>query len=116
MHEYSIAYDIYKTARHAALEHHAGQVTCIHVDVGEMAMVNPEQVEFLFTAISAEDPLFAAARLCCRPVKPLLRCSCGYEGDSIFVCPQCGSMPELVEGREVVVARIEIEVDEEESE
>ncbi len=113
MHEYSIAYDIYRTARHAALENHAEQVTCIHVDVGEMAMVNPEQVEFLFSAIVADDPLFVAARLDCRPVQPLLRCSCGYEGDSVFVCPQCGSMPELVEGKEVVVSRIEIEVEDE---
>ena len=113
MHEYSIAYDIYKTARRAALENGASQVKAIHVDIGEMAMVNPEQVEFLFSAIAAEDPLFKDARLIPRTVKPHLRCSCGYEGEEMFVCPSCGQMPELVEGREVVVNHIEIEVEDE---
>jgi hydrogenase nickel incorporation protein HypA/HybF len=38
------------------------------------------------------------------------KCSCGYEGDEIFVCPRCGALPELVKGREIVVTNIEIEV------
>jgi hydrogenase nickel incorporation protein HypA/HybF len=38
------------------------------------------------------------------------RCSCGYAGDEIFICPQCGALPELVKGREIVVTSVEIEV------
>jgi hydrogenase nickel incorporation protein HypA/HybF len=114
MHEYSIAYDIYATAKHAAESHGATQITCIHVDVGEMAMVNAEQVQFLFTAICADDPLFSLVSLDCRPVKPRVKCSCGYEGGERFVCPSCGGLPELLEGREIVVTNIEIEVDDEE--
>ncbi len=111
MHEYSIAYDIYTTARRAALENRANLVKRIHVDVGEMALVNPEQVEFLFLAISEDDPLFQGATLVCRPVKPRTRCTCGYEGDEIFICPTCGALPEVVHGREIVVTSLEIDVD-----
>ena len=111
MHEYAIAHDIYMTARRAALENQANLVKRIHVDIGEMALVNPEQVEFLFSVISEEDPLFAGATLVCRPLKPRTRCGCGYEGEEIFVCPTCGALPEVVHGREIVVTSLEIDVD-----
>jgi len=112
MHEYSIAYDIYATARRTAIDHHADRILRIHVEVGSMAMVNPEQVNFLFSTICEDDPLFTGAELVCTGVAPVTRCSCGYEGDSCFVCPKCGALPELVKGREIRVSNIEIEVEE----
>ena len=111
MHEYSIAYDLYATARTAALEHQAKQVKKISVEVGKMAMVNPEQVVFLFDTIKEEDPLFKEAVLDCKETDPQTRCSCGYTGDEIYICPRCGALPELVRGREIVVTNVEIEVD-----
>ncbi|HTY52273.1 MAG TPA: hydrogenase maturation nickel metallochaperone HypA [Methanomicrobiales archaeon] len=111
MHEYAIAHDIYMTARRAAQENRANFVKRIHVDIGEMALVNPEQVDFLFHAIAEDDPLFHGATLDCRTVKPRTRCVCGYEGDEIFVCPTCGALPEVVQGREIVVTSLEIDVD-----
>ena len=111
MHEYSIAYDLYTTAKKAALEHHADTVKTIRVDVGKMAMVNPDQVIFLFDTIKEDDPLFKNAVLECTEVAPETTCSCGYSGSEIFVCPRCGALPELVRGREIVVTNIEIEVD-----
>ena len=111
MHELSVAYDIYATAKRAAQEHHARQVSTVFVDIGEMAMINPEQVEFLFQTIAAEDEVFAGAKLECSVVSVRTRCNCGYEGDERFVCPRCGSLPEMIRGREVMVTNIEIEVD-----
>jgi hydrogenase nickel incorporation protein HypA/HybF len=111
MHEYSIAYDIYATARKAALDHKAIKVTKVFVDVGEMAMVNPEQVEFLFHVITDEDPLFSGAELVTAVVRPQVKCVCGYEGDTLFVCPQCGALPEIVKGKEVLVSNIQVEVE-----
>ena len=70
MHEYSIAYDLYATAKKTALDHHAMQVKKIRVDVGKMAMVNPEQVIFLFDTIKEDDPLFTATVLDCTEVEP----------------------------------------------
>jgi hydrogenase nickel incorporation protein HypA/HybF len=111
MHEYSIAYDLYATARSAAHEHKAIKVKKISVEVGKMAMVNPEQVIFLFDTIKEDDPILRQAILECHEVSPKTKCTCGYEGDEIYVCPTCGSLPELVKGREIVVTNVEIEVE-----
>jgi hydrogenase nickel incorporation protein HypA/HybF len=111
MHEYSIAYDLYATARTAAREHHAKRVKMISVEVGKMAMVNPDQVTFLFDTIKTDDPLFETAVLNCHEVAAETKCHCGYTGTEIFVCPRCGALPELVKGREIVVTNVEIEVE-----
>jgi hydrogenase nickel incorporation protein HypA/HybF len=111
MHEYSIAYDLYATARTAALTHHATQVKKISVEVGKMAMVNPEQVVFLFDTIKSDDRLFSLAILDWREAEPETICTCGYSGSEVFVCPRCGALPELVKGREIVVTNVEIEVE-----
>ena len=111
MHEYAIAYDLYATARKAAVENRANRVKKVRVEVGKMAMVNPEQVIFLFDTIKEDDPLFVNSVLSCEEVKPVAKCTCGYAGDEVFVCPRCGALPELVKGREIVVTNIEIEVD-----
>jgi len=111
MHEYSIAYDLYATARTAARENKATTVKKVTVEVGKMAMVNPEQVVFLFDIIKEEDPLFIHAVLECHETDPETKCPCGYTGTEIFVCPACGALPELVKGREIVVTNVEIEVD-----
>ena len=111
MHEYSIAYDLYATARTAAREHNATRVKKVSVEVGKMAMVNPEQVVFLFDTIKEDDPLFCNTVLDCHETAPETKCSCGYAGDEIFVCPKCGALPEMVKGREIVVTNVEIEVE-----
>jgi hydrogenase nickel incorporation protein HypA/HybF len=110
MHEYSIAYDLYATAKKAALDNNATKVKKVSVDVGKMAMVNPEQVIFLFDTIKEDDPLFTSTVLACTTVEPQTKCLCGYEGNEIYVCPRCGALPEIVKGREIVVTNVEIEV------
>ncbi len=111
MHEYAIAYDLYATARKTAIENKASKVKKVRVEVGKMAMVNPDQVVFLFNTIREDDPLFSDSFLDCSEMPPETKCSCGYSGDEMFVCPVCGSLPELVKGREILVTSIEIEVD-----
>jgi hydrogenase nickel incorporation protein HypA/HybF len=111
MHEYAIAYDLYATARKAANEHHATQVKKISVEIGKLAMVNPEQVVFLFDTLKTDDPLFTKAVLDCHEAEPESTCPCGYTGSEVFVCPKCGALPTLVRGREIVVTNVEIEVD-----
>lgn len=111
MHEYSIAYEIYQAARQAAEEHGARHVKRIQVELGELVMANPEQVQFLFGVITEDEELFRGAELDFRGIAPYAKCSCGYEGREVFVCPECGNLPELIRGREVVVTRMEIEVE-----
>lgn len=111
MHEYGIAYDIVVTSRRAALENNASYISSIYVDFGELSIINPEQVDFLFKTIIEDDPLFQDTKLVCNIVPPLTRCSCGYEGSEIYICPKCGQLPVIERGREVVVTRIEVEAD-----
>lgn len=113
MHEYGIAYDIVETARRAALDNHAKSVSRVCIDIGELSMVNPEQVEFLFTTMIEDDPLFTGAKLVCTVKEPVTRCLCGYTGKEIYVCPDCGALPSIEVGKEIVVTNIEIEADEE---
>lgn len=111
MHELSIAYDIFATAKKAALEHSATEVKSVFVEFGEMAMVSPDQVRFLFETLTEDDPIMKGASLEWSVIPPQTRCTCGYEGMERFVCPRCGGLPELVKGREILVTNIEIEVD-----
>jgi hydrogenase nickel incorporation protein HypA/HybF len=111
MHEFSIAYDLYATARKAALENNAKMVKRVSVEVGKMAMVNPEQVTFLFGTIKEDDPLFETTELVCTEMPPETTCPCGYSGSEIYVCPGCGALPKMIKGREIVVTNIEIEVE-----
>lgn len=115
MHEYSIAHGVYLTARRSADEYHATAVKVVHVEVGSLSMVNPEQVSFLFEVIAKEDnhPALAAAKAVCEIVGPETTCVCGYTGTEIYVCPGCGALPEVVVGKDVAVSRLEIEVDDE---
>jgi hydrogenase nickel incorporation protein HypA/HybF len=111
MHESGIAYDLYMTARRAAIEHDASRVIRIGVECGELAMVNPEQVRFLFSVMIEDDPRFRGTVLEMTTVAPVMTCTCGgYSGNDRFVCPGCGGLPAVVKGREIVVTSCEIDV------
>ena len=101
MHESGIAYDVYATAKQAAEDNHATLVRTIYVDVGSMAMVNPEQVDFMFHTFITDDPLFTETKLVFNTILPIAECECGYKGPEIFVCPNCGKLPHMVQGREI---------------
>ncbi|HJJ35117.1 MULTISPECIES: hydrogenase maturation nickel metallochaperone HypA/HybF [Methanocorpusculum] len=112
MHESGIAYDVYVTSKRAAEENHAVTVKTIFVDVGSMAMVNPEQVEFMFRTFISDDPMFAETKLVFNTILPVAECECGYKGPEIFVCPNCGKLPRMIQGREIFVKNLEIETGE----
>ena len=112
MHESGIAYDIYATSKCAAEDNGAVKVKTIYVDVGSMAMVNPDQVEFMFGTFITDNPMFSGTKLVFNTVPPVAECECGYSGPEIFVCPTCGKLPLLVQGREILVKNIEINTEE----
>lgn len=114
MHEYSIAYDIYATAKRAAEDNFASKVKKVRVGMGELTMINPEQVVFLFETMCEEDPFFKDCKIECTNISVKSECECGYSGNERFVCPQCGKLPVVIEGNEILVTNIEIEVDDEE--
>ena len=111
MHESGIAYDIYATSKRAAEDNNAIRVKTIYVDVGSMAMVNPDQIEFMFNTFITDDKLFDNVKLKFNTINPKSECDCGYIGSEIFVCPKCGKLPKLIQGREILVTNIEIDTE-----
>jgi len=116
MHEFGIATDIFSVVDQTARENKAKKVLSVTVEVGQLAMINPEQLKFSFEIITDEGP-YAGAELIVETVPAVARCKCGFEGrlgDEDYVCPKCGGMYELLEGRGICVKNIEVELEDDE--
>jgi hydrogenase nickel incorporation protein HypA/HybF len=120
MHEFSLSSDIVQTVISASEENRAKKVLSIQLDVGELALVNVEQVTFwlkeLFKGTPAE-----GAKIKVKRVRARIGCDeCGYQGGTKSEkrnapggpapcsCPQCGSFRiHIKKGREFILRNIE---------
>ena len=120
MHEFSISSEIVRTILDTVKENHGKKVLSVQLEIGELSLVNPEQVTFwieqLFTGSVAE-----GAKVKVKKIKPRIRCEvCNYQGvirldgKDLFrhlaplSCPQCGSLQIRIEkGRECLLKRIQ---------
>ncbi len=120
MHEFSLSSDIVQTVLTATQKNNAKKVLSIQLDVGELALVNVEQVTFwlkeLFKGTAAE-----GAKVKVKNIKARIRCEeCTYEGGtkskelkpladvSPYACPRCGSPRiHIKKGREFILRNIE---------
>jgi len=120
MHEFSISSEIVRTVLDTAEKNHGKRVLSIQLEIGELTLLNLEQVTFwideLFKGSVAE-----GARIKVKKIKARIRCkACGYKGQNSsdekdvfqqFVplsCPQCSSSQlEIEKGHECVLKRIQ---------
>ena len=120
MHEFSISSEIVRTVLETAEKNHGKKVLSIQLEIGELTLLNVEQVAFwikeLFKGSIAE-----GAKVKTKVIKTRIRCeTCGYKGGNIsdhgdlfrylisFSCPKCGSAQIKVEtGRECILKRIQ---------
>jgi hydrogenase nickel incorporation protein HypA/HybF len=120
MHEFSIANEIVKNILEAAEKNRGKRVLSIQLEIGELTLLNGEQVAFwvheLFKGSVAE-----SAEVKIKTIKARIHCkACGYKGgiksdqeDSFQhltpqTCPQCNSFEIKVEkGRECILRRIQ---------
>ena len=114
MHELSIATDLVNTALKTAQENNAKKVLNVMVEAGELAMVNPEQLEFMFE-ILAEDNMLKGAKLRIETVPAVGQCpNCGYEGPIedryACSCPRCSMTLKIKSGRDICLKNMELEV------
>ena len=113
MHELSLVASVFEVLEEKAREHGAKRVLSVVLRVGVMSGVVPDLLESAFD-IYKKGTIAETARLEIVTVPLKLRCpDCGGEAvreDTDFSCAGCGSRRvEIVEGRELVVERIELE-------
>jgi hydrogenase nickel insertion protein HypA len=126
MHELSMADAIVKTAIDVAEKNDAQEITEVTIEVGKLAMLNPEQLKFMIEVLS-EDTLLEKAEVVINEIPIEIKCrSCNFEGlavsdDSdhyvpIVTCPECeGRDIEIIKGRECNVKTIKIEKEDEDA-
>lgn len=121
MHEFSLAQSIVETVLQAAREHGALAVEEVNLEVGEVALVNMEQLQWhirMLTQATTAD----GARLNWKIVPASILClECGYQGlvghkeldplshfeIPVFQCPACESpSTKILSGRELRVVDI----------
>jgi len=122
MHELTLATQIQRTVLSAAAQHQVDEVLEIDIEIGELSLFNPDQVQFwlhqLFRDTVAED---AEIKVASTPTA--IECSqCGYAGRvevptdpdfHVFMpvvrCPRCDSSDIKVQhGREVVIKNLRV--------
>ncbi len=115
MHELSLVASIFEILEDESRAHGAARVTAVVLKVGAMSGAVPDLLESAFEAYRA-GTLAEGARLEIVVVPVKLRCpDCGgstVREDANFACAACGSRRvEIIEGRDLVVDRIELETD-----
>jgi len=123
MHEFSIASQIWASVARAAREHGGGRVTSITLELGELNLIEEEQLRFWIGELSARDGS-PDVQLKIAEVKGRITCrACGAEGEPelpsgesghlgppLVSCAACGSRNvSIVGGREIRVVSAEIE-------
>jgi hydrogenase nickel incorporation protein HypA/HybF len=120
MHELSIATDLISVALETAKQNNAKKVLSVTVEVGELAMVNPEQLTFMYEVLTEDEELtkgdlLKGSKLNLVTVPAVMECqSCGYRGPITdkytCACPRCSLTMRAVEGRDICLKTMEIDV------
>jgi len=113
MHELSIAICIIECAEEEAARH-GGKVTAVHLRLGQLSGVTKDALLFAYE-LACESTSLAGARLLVEEVPVVIFCSqCDAERELTSIqslcCPVCGTpTPEVVQGREMELAALELE-------
>jgi hydrogenase nickel incorporation protein HypA/HybF len=113
MHELSIAQNIIEIVAEHAAKVNAGRVTEVVLDVGAVAGVIPETLEFAWE-VSVKDTIVEGAILKINFIEAkaiCLECKKEFKLDDIFsICEYCNSIRyDIIQGKELKVKSIKIE-------
>ena len=112
MHEYSIASALLELVDEQALRHAAARVLVVQVGVGELAGVEPDLLRQAFE-LARERTICAGASLEIRrvPARWACRdCAASVPPGLELRCAACAAPARLVEGAELLLERVEMEV------
>ncbi len=120
MHELSMAQGIINAVLDTANENNATEVTEVTVEVGRLAMINPEQLQFIL-GVLVENTLMEDAEIKFEDIPAEIQCyDCDFKGEAILddkdhyaplvKCPKCDSLNvETLNGKDIIVKNIVIE-------
>jgi hydrogenase nickel incorporation protein HypA/HybF len=113
MHEMGIMETAIEAVLTHARENEATQVHRVVLRVGELSGAEPEALRLAFDAAAENTPAagaeFEVESVPARGYCPDCGLEFGVKSDFIFTCPKCGRISgELVQGRELELARIEM--------
>jgi hydrogenase nickel incorporation protein HypA/HybF len=116
MHELSIVAGLFETLIEQAKAYNAREITRVRVKVGRLSGIVPELLESAFDMYK-KGTIAERAELDIETVPLSIRCrACGTESrrdDFVLACPSCASADfEVVQGTEIVLDRIELDIDE----
>ncbi len=120
MHELSMAQGIINAVLETAEANNATEVNEVTVEVGRLAMINPEQLQFIL-GVFIENTIIEDAKINFEEIPAEIECGdCNFHGEAILddsdhyaplvKCPECGSLKvETINGKDIVVKNIVIE-------
>lgn len=123
MHEYSMTTQIVESVLKEASERSAKRVVEVHLTIGSLTFLNPEQVKFWYNLLT-EGTIMEKSRLRIERKEGTVTCRrCGYEGnfnyedDPLYhvpiptlLCPRCRNIVEIVTGKECTIKSIKMVV------
>ncbi len=120
MHELSMAQGILNAVIETAESNNATEVTKVCIEIGRLAMLNPEQLKFMLSVL-VENTIVEDAEIKIEEIPAEIDCSeCGFKGEAILddkdhyapviQCPKCENRRvSILNGKDCVVKNIVIE-------
>ncbi len=123
MHEYSMTTQIVENVLKEAERHEAKRVVEVHLIMGNLTFLNPEQVRFWYKVLT-KGTVMEKSRLRIEMKEGSIKCRrCGYEGNFSYeddplyhvpiptlLCPRCRNIVEIVEGKECTIKNVKMVV------
>ncbi len=127
MHELSMAASIVDAILDTAKKNNAISVTEVTLEVGELTMLNPEQLRFMMEVL-IEDTILKDADIIINMIPIEIECEkCGFKGKSkmddemdhlmaVATCPECSNTRvHVIKGQECNIKTIKIEREDEDA-
>lgn len=107
----SFAVAVLEAVMKIAKEKRAKKVKAVHIVVGNLLMLNPEQLKFCYDVVT-KGTIAEGSELEIEVVKAEIRCTnCGKSFDEyVGICDECGGILSVEGGKEMFLKRVEMEV------
>lgn len=106
----SFAVALLENVLNIAEERKAKKITKIRIEIGELLLINFDQLKFCFEAVS-NGTIAENADLDVKFIKPKIKCSvCGKEYDEVVGMCECGGLVEISGGKEMIIKKVEMVV------